>query len=340
MHGATRDGALADTTDADERERRTLVQPVERARPALGVPGRAQHPQDLAQLTPAADHLVLGELRDLPDELLVPGATLQRLLGEPEVDERRFDARDEQRRGRVLRQCADLVVAALEGLATFELERFAAHKGLAAFELECASGVGESATRELAFARRQSVEERARERRAVLVADRCLHREHGRDAALQERVREAGLVCIDSPVTAVQEDQRRGVLRQAQDLEHALRSRRDDVALLVVELEGAGCAVAGHVQDVILVALQRVADRGEVARFEDTDLDVLVVALLLNRLEDLVQLAFVVEHVAGGLALVGRADRHEDLQRTRQRCRQRPDQLVRSADHRDGGVSD
>ena len=44
-HRATGDGDLADSADADQRERATLAQPVDRAGGVLRVARRAQHPE-------------------------------------------------------------------------------------------------------------------------------------------------------------------------------------------------------------------------------------------------------------------------------------------------------
>ena len=122
--------------------------------------------------------------------------------------------------------------------------------------------MSECAAREHTFSPRQLREKSARERRAVAVTDRGLHGEHRGNAAAQQGLGEAGgLPLVDGAMAGVQEHQRSGVARGAQRIEQVLGGRLDRVAVLVVELERAGRAVTGDVEDVVLVALERLADR-------------------------------------------------------------------------------
>jgi hypothetical protein len=224
---------------------------------------------------------------------------VQRLLVAAEVDERGLEAGDEQRGGRILWQCRHFIVTAREGIAALAFEH--------------AADVGKRAAREDAFAARQVLEEGARERGAVLVADGGLHREHGRDATAQQQLGEAGgLRLAGGAMAGVQEYQRSGPLRPAQRLEQVPRGRLDRVALFIVELEAAGLAMAGDIEDVVLVALERVVDRVRIARLQDADLDVVVALGRLDGVEDVLQLPLVIEHVVCGLALIRRTDRDQD----------------------------
>lgn len=196
-----------------------------------------------------------------------------RLLVAAEVDERRLDARDEQRGRRMLGQREPAFVAARERLA--------------ALAFQFPSGMSKRSACKDAFAVRQVVEEGVRKRGAVAVADGGLHGEHGWNAAAQQRLGEAGgLLLVDGAMAAVQEDQRHGPLRLAQRLEQVRGRRIDRVALLVIELERAGLAVAGDVEDMVRVARERVADRVWIARLEDADLDVLEALGRLDGVED------------------------------------------------------
>ncbi|MEE8525020.1 MAG: hypothetical protein V3T72_13880, partial [Thermoanaerobaculia bacterium] len=83
-------------------------------------------------------------------------------------------------------------------------------------------------------------------------------------------------------------------------------------------LEDAGAAVAREMEHVVAVALDRLADLPRRADLEDPHLDVLPRPRLVDRVEDVLQLALLVEHHVGGPALVRGADRHQNLQRSRQ----------------------
>ena len=93
----------------------------------------------------------------------------------------------------------------------------------------------------------------------------------------------------------------------------------DRAAVLVLQLEHARRAMAGEVQHVVGVVLDRLADLIWVADLEDAHLDVLVTLRRLDRVEDRLQLALLVEHRRPRLLLVRRADRDKDLERPGQR---------------------
>ena len=323
-HRATGDRALADAADADQRHGLRPDQIVAARR--LAGPRGPEHPQRAAQLAAPADQLVLAELRHLAVER-VDRRRRERLLGAAVLDQRTLEAGDQHGRGGVLGERERLVAAAGD-------RRLAR-------ALEVAPGPGQRVAHQDALAACQVLDEGAGQGSAVGVADRGLHRDHRRHAAAQQLFGEAGSgrARVGGAVAGVEEHRGRraaGGLQRVGERDDRPRvagfapgRHRDRVALLVVELEHPRQAVAGQVQEVVLVAAQRRGDRRRIARLEDPDLR----RAGLHRVEDVGQLALVIERVAPGLALVGRADRHQDLERTRQRPRQRPRQRTRPPQH-------
>ena len=102
-------------------------------------------------------------------------------------------------------------------------------------------------------------------------------------------------------------------------LDEILRRGGNGFAVFVLEFELPRAAVAGEVKHMVDVPLDRRRDDLGMAHLEDAHLDVLMPLGHLHRVEDVLQLPLVVEHGGAGVALVGGADRDEDLDRSRQR---------------------
>ena len=101
---------------------------------------------------------------------------------------------------------------------------------------------------------------------------------------------------LHAAVAGVQEHQGQRPAVAADGLDQLLRRGGDGLAVLVFELELPRAAVAGEVQHVVGVALDRRGDDPGMAHLEDPHLDVLMPLGRLHRVEDVLQLPLVVEH--------------------------------------------
>ena len=153
--------------------------------------------------------------------------------------------------------------------------------------------------------------------RGVDIAYRCLHGQHRGNALLQQVIRQACTCCrCHAAVAGIQEDQGQGPTRLAQGTDQILCRHRHFLTQFVFQDEFARSAVAGEVQHVVAVPLNGLGDLGGMAHFQDAHLGVAVALERFHRVENLLQLPFVVQHGVVALVFVGRAHRHQHLERS------------------------
>ena len=161
--------------------------------------------------------------------------------------------------------------------------------------------------------------ERSGQFTGVAVAHAGLHRHHAGNARLDQCLGQAGAHAgLHAAVAGVEHHQRQGP-PQLPQRRHQLRRRdRHRLAVLILQLQAAGAAMAAQMQHVVGVRLDRLGDRLGVAHLQDLHLHVVEPLGRLYRIENVLQLPLVVEHRRCRAALIGGPHRHQHLQRPRQ----------------------
>ena len=287
LHHAPRHTAFAHPADAAEQH-------------APGLLAVAQVPQAGAQLPAAAHQITNRQLGNGPRQL--PHRRLpQGLLVATEIGQGPLLSGAIKGGSGGLRQGLGQGGALAQALLPLRLQLLARRR-------QGAGGQHRLATAEVAV-------EGAGQLAGVAVAHRGLHRHHAGDAGLDQGLGQAGAGAgLDAAVAGVEHHQRQGPAQPPQRRHQLLRRDRHRLADLILQLQQARGAVAAEMQHVVSVGLDRGGDLGGVAHLQNLHSHVVAALGGLHGIEDVLQLALVIEHHRAGGALIGSTHGHEHLQ--------------------------
>lgn len=208
-----------------------------------------------------------------------------------------------------------------------------------AVALQIPAGLRQGAARQQPLTAGQMLVEGAREPGRVEIAHGGLHRQHPGHTRPQQRLGEArGLAVVDAAMAGVEQDQRQRppfLLERSDQLSGRCGY---GAAVFVLQHKHPGVAVAGEVEHVVGVGLDRRADHGGMTHLENAHLGVPAAVRWLNRVEDVLQLPLLIENRRGGLSLVGRAHGDEDLEGAGEGLTRARRETQRPTQHDDRGV--
>ena len=140
----------------------------------------------------------------------------------------------------------------------------------------------------------------------VFIGHGGLHGEDAGDSAVEEGFREgSGRAVVDSAMAGTEEDHGQGALGALMWREELFGGNAHGLAIFVLEFEQSAESVTGDVEDVVGIGLEGFADFLGMAYVEDADLAVLSAAGGVNAVEDVLELAFLVEGGRFGFAFIG-----------------------------------